>query len=195
MRTGTLGAQGVQLVEEDDARGLAAGRLEDVVDVLLGGTDPHVEDVGERDGEEVRAELARDGPGDEGLAAAGRAVQEQTAAQRLAVQPAQFGIAHGGEEGGLQAVLDLLHAADVGEAYGTGGVHVPGGGVPGGALAALGLRVLQEAGPDEVLDLLLGGGPVEGGGGGGVGRGGGLGRGLGLLDRRRLHRRGARLLN
>ena len=65
--------------------------------------------------EEARAELARDGAGEERLAAAGRAVEQQAAAQRLAVVGAQLGVAQRREERGVQARLDLLQAADVGE--------------------------------------------------------------------------------
>ena len=63
----------------------------------------------------ARAELAGDRAREERLAAAGRAVQQQAAAQRLAVVRAQLGVAQRREEGGVQARLDLLQAADVGE--------------------------------------------------------------------------------
>ncbi len=61
------------------------------------------------------AELAGDGAGEERLAAAGRAVEQQPAAQRLAVVGAQLGVAQRREEGGVQARLDLVEPADVGE--------------------------------------------------------------------------------
>ena len=52
-------------------------------------------------------------PGQERLAAAGRPVEQQAAAQALAVQRAQLGVAQRAEEGDLEPLLDLLHAADV----------------------------------------------------------------------------------
>ncbi|GAA2469163.1 hypothetical protein GCM10010273_65740 [Streptomyces lavendulocolor] len=80
------------------------------------------------------AEFPGDRTGDERLAAAGRPVQQETAAQAPAVQLAQFGVAQRGEEGGLEAVLDVLHAADVGQTDPSGLLHVPRVGVPGSVL-------------------------------------------------------------
>jgi hypothetical protein len=67
------------------------------------------------DGEEVRPELAGDGTGDERLSAAGRPVQEQAACGGLAEGLGELRVTHGSEKGELQALLDLLHAAHVGQ--------------------------------------------------------------------------------
>ena len=83
-----------------------------------------VEDVSERHRQEPSTHLAGDGAGDEGLPLPRRTVQDQAAAQALAVEPAQLGIAHRGQEGGLEPVLDLDHAADVGQAD-IGPLHLP----------------------------------------------------------------------
>ena len=94
-----------------------------------------VEDVRERHRQEPGTHLSGDGAGDEGLPRPRRTVQEQAAAQALAVESAQFGVAHRRQEGGLEPVLDLGHTPDVGQAY-TGPLHLPVG------------RVTVAVGPD-----------------------------------------------
>ncbi len=74
-------ADGVELVEEEHAGRVATGMLENLVQALLALAKPHIQDVRESDTEEARPELARGGPGDEGFAAARRAVEQQAAAQ------------------------------------------------------------------------------------------------------------------
>ena len=106
-------AERVELVQEEHARRGAARRLERVVQAALGLAEPHVEHVVEAEREEARAELARDGAREERLAAAGRAVHQQAAAERLAVVRPQLRVAQRREERGVQARLDLLQAADV----------------------------------------------------------------------------------
>lgn len=64
----------------------------------------------------------------------GGPVEEEAAAQALAVQLAQFGVAHRREEGSFEAVLDLLHAADVREPYGPGPVTSQASASPGSPL-------------------------------------------------------------
>ena len=129
----------VDLVEEQHARRLGAGVGEEVGDVVLALAHPAAEHVREPDGDEPRAELAGDGPGQVGLATAGRAVEQQPAAQGRPVALAQLRVAQRGQEGGLDVRLDLRQPADVGQAQ-------------------LGLHRLvgQPAG-----EVLLGGPPVE----------------------------------
>ena len=103
---------------------MVAGLLEYVMEVGLGVADVGIEDVGDRHGQETCSHLTGDGTGDEGLSRPRRTVQEQAAAQALAVEPAQFGIAHRRQEGGLEPVLDLGHSPDVGQAH-TGPFHLP----------------------------------------------------------------------
>ncbi len=105
----------VHLVEEQHAGRVPPGDLEQLVDVALALPDEHVDDVGERYRDEPGAELARHRAGDERLAAARRPVEQQPAAQRLAVEPAQLRVAHRGQEGRLQALLHLGHPGHVGE--------------------------------------------------------------------------------
>ena len=150
--------------------------LEDVVEVGLGVADIGVEDVGDRYRQEPGSHLTGHGAGDEGLARPRRAVQEQAAAQALAVEPAQLGIAHRGQERRLQPVLDLSHAADVGQAD-AGPLHLPvrgGAGVVGldrtglgesrvGVRGPGGLRGPRghERGSRSAAEVLLGPPPVE----------------------------------
>ena len=67
---------GVDLVEEDDARRLSRRLLENLAQVRLALAVELVDDLRSVDREEVRLRLVGDGAGDQGLAAAGRAVQQ-----------------------------------------------------------------------------------------------------------------------
>src|SRR5215813_15456948 len=78
-------AQRVNLVEEEHAGRVAASRLKYLTQVSFALAYPHVEHVGQTDGDELRAQFARRGPRDVGLAATRRAVKQQTSAQSLAV--------------------------------------------------------------------------------------------------------------
>jgi hypothetical protein len=110
-------AERVELVEEEHARRRATGGVEGLVELALALAQVHVEHVVEAEREERRAELPRDRAGEERLAAAGWSVEQQAAAQRLAVVGAQLGVAQGRQERRVQPRLDLLEAADVGERH------------------------------------------------------------------------------
>ena len=112
-QVGAALADRVELVEEQHTRPAAASLLEHVMEVVLALADPHVEDVVEADDVEAGTELSGEGPGDERLAAAGRPPQQQPATQRLAEAGGDLRIAQGFEERGIEALLDLIHAADV----------------------------------------------------------------------------------
>ena len=83
--------------------------------VALAAAGPHVQHVGHAELGEPGADLAGHRPGDEGLAAAGRAVEQQPAAGRRAERRGQLRVADRAEERQLQPLLDVLHAADVGQ--------------------------------------------------------------------------------
>ncbi len=112
-KVGALVADRVDLVEEEHARRIAASGVEDRPQLALALADVHVEHVDQADGIEPGAELPGNGAGDERLAAARRPVEQQAAAQALAVQPAQLGVAHRHQERALEPLLDLLHTGDV----------------------------------------------------------------------------------
>ena len=67
---------GVDLVDEDDAGRVLLGLLEHVADARGAHAHEHLDEVRARDREERHVRLARDRPGQEGLARAGRADEE-----------------------------------------------------------------------------------------------------------------------
>src|SRR5207302_9680314 len=74
-------ADGVELVDEDDRRRVLLGLLEELG--YPGRSDAHVDldEAGGRDREEGYARLAGERPGEQGLPAAGRAVEQHAAAE------------------------------------------------------------------------------------------------------------------
>ncbi len=71
-------ADGVDLVDEDDRRGVGLGLLEQVTDTRGADADEHLDEVGTGDRVEGDTGLARDGTRQQGLSGAGRAVEEHT---------------------------------------------------------------------------------------------------------------------
>ena len=71
-----LAADRVDLVDEDDRPAHAAGLLEQVADTAGADADEHLHEVGARDAEEPDAGLAGDGAGEQRLAGAGRADEQ-----------------------------------------------------------------------------------------------------------------------
>ena len=69
----------VDLVDEDDARRVALGLVEQVADARGADADEHLDELGARDREERHARLAGDGAGEERLAGARRAHEEHAA--------------------------------------------------------------------------------------------------------------------
>ena len=107
-------ADGVDLVDEDDRRGVGLGLLEQVADARGADTDEHLDEVGTGDRVERHAGLAGDSAGQQGLAGAGRPV-EQHALGDLGAHGLELARA-------LEELLDLLElldrlvdAGDVGE--------------------------------------------------------------------------------
>src|SRR5258705_190157 len=72
----TRAADGVDLVDEDDARGILLPLLEEVADARGADADEHLDEVGSRDREEGNVGLAGDRPGQERLAGARRPHQQ-----------------------------------------------------------------------------------------------------------------------
>ena len=109
------GADGVELVEVEQAGRARPGRLEDLMDAAAAVAEPHVDHVRQVDPEEAGPQLAGQRPGQVRLAAAGRPVHQQAAAERAPEQPAHARVAQRRQEGRGQPPLDRRHAADVGQ--------------------------------------------------------------------------------
>ena len=74
-----LAADGVDLVDEDDARAVPLGLVEQVADAAGADADEHLDELGAGDREERHAGLAGDRPGQQRLAGARRADQQHAA--------------------------------------------------------------------------------------------------------------------
>ncbi len=116
-------AHRVDLVDEDDRRGVGLGLLEQVADPARADADEHLHEVRARDGVERHARLAGDGAGEQRLARPRRAVQED-ALRDLGADRLELG-------GLLQELLDLLELlhrlVDPGDVGERGLGHVLGG--------------------------------------------------------------------
>ena len=108
-------ADRIDFVEEEDDGGVGARSLEEFVEVSFRFTEVARHDIANLDVHERGAELAGESTGDVGLAASGRAVEQQAAVEALAVELADLRVAQGCQEGHGEAVLDRLHAAHVGQ--------------------------------------------------------------------------------
>src|SRR5204862_6246155 len=69
-------ADGVDFVDEDDARRVLLALLEQIADAARADADEHLDEVRARDGEEGNARLAGDRPREQGLARARRAHEQ-----------------------------------------------------------------------------------------------------------------------
>src|SRR3546814_14566045 len=72
----TVATDSVDLVDEDDGGSILLGLLEQVTDTGGADADEHLDEVGPGDGVEGHAGLAGDGAGEQGLAGAGRPIEE-----------------------------------------------------------------------------------------------------------------------
>ena len=79
--TVALLADGIDLIDEDDAGGLFLGLLEQVANLGGAAANEHLDELGTRNGEERYTSLAGDGLGEQGLARAGRTHEQGTARQ------------------------------------------------------------------------------------------------------------------
>ena len=84
-----MAADGVDLVDEDDAGRVLLALLEHVAHPARADAHEHLDEVGARDGEERHVRLARDGAGKQRLTGAGRADQ-QHALRDLAAEALEF---------------------------------------------------------------------------------------------------------
>ena len=106
----------VDFVDEDDARRILLGLLEHVAHAASADADEHLDEVRARNGEERHIRLAGDGAGEQRLAGAGRADQQQ-AARDAPAEPLEFaGIAQEFDDL-LQVELGLVDARHVLEGH------------------------------------------------------------------------------
>ena len=127
---GAVGGQRVHLVEEKHARRVGARHLEHLVQVLLALAQVHVEHVMDAHGHEIGLHLAGGGARQVGLAAAGRTVKKDAAADLLAVGAVDLRMFQGMDDLEVDLFFQLLHAAHVGESdvglfHGAGGIGLP----------------------------------------------------------------------
>ena len=107
-------ADGVELVDEDDARGLLLGLLEEIAHARRADADEHLDELGAREEEERHVGLAGHGAGEERLAGARGADEEHALGDAAAEPLVLFGILE--EVHDLhQLRLGLVHPRHVGE--------------------------------------------------------------------------------
>ncbi len=90
---------------------MIAGELENLVKILLTVTQVEIEDLVQADRHEVGVDLACGRLAQHGLAAAGRAVHENTSADLLAIRLEEVFVLDGVEDFHANLLLDRLHAA------------------------------------------------------------------------------------
>ena len=111
-----MAADGVDFVDEDDARRRFLGLFEHVADAACADADEHFDEVRTGDGEEGHARLAGDGAGEQGLAGAGRADQ-QRALGDLAAEPRELARVLQIFDDFLQLLARFVDPGDVGEGH------------------------------------------------------------------------------
>merc|ERR1719499_1424172 len=109
---------GVQLVEEEDARCSAPGLVEHVPHVGLGLSEPHSEQLRALDGDEVGLALVGDGLGEQGLTTTRRSVEEDTSAGHHAELQELLWVLDWVLHQLLQLPLDVLEATNIGPGNG-----------------------------------------------------------------------------
>ena len=108
-------AQRVELVDEDDARRPPARLLEQVAHARRADADEHLDELAAADREEGHARLAGDGPGQQRLAGARRAHQQDALGHARAEPAVALRLAQEADDL-LQLLLGLVDAGDVVEA-------------------------------------------------------------------------------
>jgi hypothetical protein len=109
-----LAADGVDLVDEDDAGRIALGLVEEVADAAGADADEHLDELGAGDGEEGHARFAGDGSGEQRLAGA-RRPDEEHAARDARAEAVELLRVFQELDDLLEVRLGLVDAGDVGE--------------------------------------------------------------------------------
>jgi hypothetical protein len=115
-QVGPAAAQGVQFVDEDDARRLGFGLLEEVPHARGANAHEHLHELRAGDREERHAGFPRDRPGQQGLAGPRRANQ-QDALRRTRAQTAEPARVLQEGDGFLQFLLGFIDAGDIVEGH------------------------------------------------------------------------------
>ena len=105
---------GVDLVDEDDARRLLAGGAEQGAHAARAETDEHLDEFRARDREERHLRLAGHGAGKQGLAGARRPEQQHSLRHAATEKLEPFGIFEEGDDL-AQFFLRILDASDIGK--------------------------------------------------------------------------------
>ena len=111
-----MAADGVDFVDEDDARRRFLGLVEHVADAAGADADEHLDEVRTGDGEEGHARFTRDGAGEQGLAGAGRADQ-QRALGNLAAEARELARVLEEFDDFLKLFAGFVDAGDVGKGH------------------------------------------------------------------------------
>src|SRR5262249_53264498 len=114
-KVGPAGGQSVDLVKEQDTRGVLPCLLEESVQVPFAIADPHLEHVVDPDGEKPRADLAGRRAGQVSLAATGRTIEQDPAADRLPVGAVELGMIQRMNDLHPDLILERIHTANVGK--------------------------------------------------------------------------------
>ena len=140
-----LAAHGVDLVDEDDARRVALGLLEQVAHAAGADADEHLDELRAGDGEEGHAGLAGDGLGQQRLAGAGRADQQHALGDARAQRGELLRLLQELDHL-LQLLLGLLGAGHVGKGHRrlVAGEHARPALAEGEGLVAGALRLAQD---------------------------------------------------
>jgi hypothetical protein len=109
-----VAADGVDLVDEDDAGGVLLALLEEVPDAARAHAHEHLDEVGAGDGEEGHSGLAGHGPGEERLPRARRAHEQDALGDAAAQLGELLRVLEEGDDL-LELVLGLVDAGHVGE--------------------------------------------------------------------------------
>src|SRR5437867_12855212 len=109
-------SQRIQLVDENDGRGLGARLLEEIANPCCADTDKHLHELRARDREERHLRFARDRLGQQGLAGAGWADEEHAFGHAAAQPTIALGVLQEIDDL-AQLVLRLVYPRNIGESY------------------------------------------------------------------------------
>ena len=107
------GAEGVDFIEEQDARLMIPRLFEHLVEIAFALANPHVENIVDANGHEARSNFTRGGAGQICFAATRRAIHQNAAADGFAVSLIKVRMGERMDDLHPDFLLELLHAADI----------------------------------------------------------------------------------